>query len=161
MWAILLAMWLLPGDAWEEWVFPVVDAVELSVRPKAQQYRIGSIVILGNKTTSESVILDSLSLYSGNRLYSWRMKLAEFRLARLGLYEVDLIRRVRPRVKALDPEWVSEYKDIEVTLVEKKGRQRSNPYTYTRCFCPVSGDKSAGKPGHLSGKLDHTTGCMY
>src|SRR6266849_10359544 len=111
--ALLLATSLFAADAWEDWVFPVVDALELSLTPEAQQYRVGTIFVVGNDYTADSVILDQLRLYSGGRLCSWRMWLAEYRLARLGLFQVDLKRRLWPHVTALDPTQSSQFRDIE------------------------------------------------
>src|SRR5258708_7964549 len=119
MFSLLLALCFSSENATEKWVYPTVDAVERSLVPGAGQYKVGVIYLNGNQTIPDSTILERLPLSSGGPLYSWRLRLAECRLAALGLFEIDLKRGVWPRVSAVKSNG-SEFADIRVEVVEKQ-----------------------------------------
>jgi len=120
MLTLLLVSWLLVEEAPESWIFPVFDSLEQALMPIPNRCQVGQIFIIGNDRTRHSVILDQLPLYSGTRLYVWRMALAELRLVRLGLFEVNPMTGIRPHVTAIDRENDNEFKDIKVEVVEKQ-----------------------------------------
>jgi hypothetical protein len=82
--------------------------------------RVGGIIINGNETIPQDVILRELPLYTGALLTLADVRTAERNLARLGLFEVDRAKGVRPRVEIVDPNGTdSPYKDICVTVKER------------------------------------------
>lgn len=104
----------------ENRLFQVVDAMEEFIAPMAPRYRVGPIIVIGNDKTPQSVILDQVPLYPGNRLYFWRLGLAEFRLSRLGLFELNPDKGIWPRVNAIMRPGDSQFKDLVIELVEKE-----------------------------------------
>jgi hypothetical protein len=101
MLTLFFVSWISVIDAFDDNVFPVVDALEECLTPMAPSRQIGYIFILGNDVTPESLILDQLPLYSANRFYFWRMGLARVRLIGSGLFKVDIKKGVWPRVTAV------------------------------------------------------------
>jgi hypothetical protein len=119
MLALVLAAWLVVPNPHEEWVFRGIDAVEMTVNPRARDCRIGATFILGNDETPHDVILDRLSLYPGNPAYWWRLRLAEVRLAAPGLFGGPPSLRAWPRVTYWVTDPTSHYLDVKVELEER------------------------------------------
>ncbi len=85
---------------------------ELKEKPPA---RVGQIFILGNKKILDGEILEQLKLYPGQVLTYPDLRIAEQNLSRLkGL-------KSNPKVKVIDREGGSEFKDIEITVEENGG----------------------------------------
>jgi hypothetical protein len=82
--------------------------------------RVGGILIIGNKTTYQSVTLDRLELYPGALFTLSDLKAAERRLARSQLFTVDVRKAIRPTVRAQAPlgEEKPEFWDIVVEVEE-------------------------------------------
>jgi outer membrane protein assembly factor BamA len=84
-------------------------------------YKVGEIIIEGNTKTADRVIREQLDLYPGQYLSFWRLWLAEWRLTTLGIFEFNLEKGIRPRVR-VSPETPPgcDYLDILVEVTEKK-----------------------------------------
>jgi hypothetical protein len=86
--------------------------------------KIGRIIIIGNCTVPESIILDQVAeahFASGALLFRADSCKAERNLIRLDLFRND--DKVRPTVKVLDHDSDSEFKDILVIVEEKPSTQ--------------------------------------
>ena len=81
------------------------------------QLRVGEIKVLGNRWTKERVIRRQIPLEPGQVLSLPDLRLAEYNLARLGIFEVDPLHGIRPTV-TVDPEGDSEFKNIIVQVQE-------------------------------------------
>jgi outer membrane protein assembly factor BamA len=78
--------------------------------------KIGKIIIKGNEWTQDKVILKTIGLKPGQPLVYPELKLAELNLARLGIFEVDKEKGIRPTVTILESD--SDCKDILVEVKE-------------------------------------------
>jgi outer membrane protein assembly factor BamA len=86
---------------------------EVSEKPPL---RIGEVIIVGNTVTKDEVIRKTIALQPGQILCYPELRLAEINLMRLGIFEVDPARGVRPTVELLDGD--GDYRDILVTVRE-------------------------------------------
>ena len=73
--------------------------------------------MLGNRWTKERVIRRQIPLEPGQVLSLPDLRLAEYNLAKLGIFEVDPLHGIRPTV-TVDPEGDSEFKNIIVQVQE-------------------------------------------
>src|SRR5262249_33111625 len=78
--------------------------------------KIGQIIIKGNERTQDKVILKTISLKPGQPLLYPELKLAERNLERLGIFQVDKDKGIRPTVTILESD--SDCKDILVQVQE-------------------------------------------
>src|SRR5262249_52194089 len=78
------------------------------------------ILIQGNFVTKRGVILRQIPLEPGQILSLPDLRLAESNLARLGIFEVDPPKGVRPTVTVIDPEADTEFKNILVQVQEAR-----------------------------------------
>jgi outer membrane protein assembly complex protein YaeT len=90
---------------------------EIQERPVA---RVGEIIIIGNDTTRQNVILRQVPLLPGQILTYPDLRVAERNLARLNIFEVNPETGVRPTVTVIDPDSDSEFKNILVTVQETR-----------------------------------------
>jgi hypothetical protein len=84
-------------------------------REKEACARVGQIFIIGNTATPDSVILRQVPLYPGRILTRADLRSAERNLARLKIFKAD----PAPRVRIIDREGDSTYKDIRVDVSER------------------------------------------
>jgi outer membrane protein assembly factor BamA len=78
---------------------------------------VGQIIVVGNETIPQGIILAQLPLYPGQILLRRDVQTAERNLERLGLFVVDRPGALRPTVTILDGG--SAYKDIFVRVKER------------------------------------------
>lgn len=83
------------------------------------QARVGDIIIVGNTTTRQNVILRQVPLFPGQILSYPALREAERNLARLGIFETNPATGVRPTVTALD-RGDPAFKDILVNVQETR-----------------------------------------
>jgi outer membrane protein assembly factor BamA len=88
-------------------------AYEIVEKPPA---KVGQIIIKGNERTQDNVILKAIWLKPGQPLLYPEVKLAERNLERLGIFQVDTDKGIRPTVTILESD--SEFKDIQVQVQE-------------------------------------------
>jgi outer membrane protein insertion porin family len=88
---------------------------EVQEKPPA---RVGQIRIVGNEVTRDNVILRQIPLYPGQILTYPDMRVAEAKLAKLGIFETNPQTGVRPTVSIIDPDSDTEFKDILVQVQE-------------------------------------------
>jgi outer membrane protein assembly factor BamA len=91
----------------------VQAAYELEEKPPA---KVGQIFIVGNDRTDDTVIRKVIWLKPGQPLLYPEVKLAERNLERLGIFQVDKEKGIRPTVTILESD--SEFKDILVQVQE-------------------------------------------
>jgi hypothetical protein len=82
------------------------------------QGRVGQIIIIGNVRTSDAAILKQVPFVPGQALDLQALKTAEQNLVRLGVFQVDAKRGIRPTVTVLD-QADDGFKDILITVQEK------------------------------------------
>ncbi len=82
------------------------------------QRRIGQIFIVGNERTRQNVILDAIRLSPGEVLRDADLRQAEQKLAKLGIFRNDPVKRIRPTISVIQPDDESEYKDLLVIVEE-------------------------------------------
>ncbi|HEY7156229.1 MAG TPA: POTRA domain-containing protein [Gemmataceae bacterium] len=97
-----------------------------TISPEQPPARIGQIILTGNKRISSDSILDHLALCPGQILTYPDLKKAEKRLAELGLFVADPSTGVHPTITVLDSGSDSVYKDILITVKEKKTKRTSD-----------------------------------
>jgi outer membrane protein assembly factor BamA len=85
-----------------------------------QPARVGQIIIIGNQTTRQNIILRQIPLYPGDVLTYPDLRVAEANLLRLNIFENDPERGIRPTVEVLDPDGPNPVKDILVTVQETR-----------------------------------------
>ena len=90
---------------------------EVQEKPPA---RVGQIFVVGNTTTRQNVILRQVPLYPGQLLSYPAIKEGEKNLAKLGIFETDPEKGVRPTITVLDPDSDSPYKDVLVNVQETR-----------------------------------------
>jgi outer membrane protein assembly complex protein YaeT len=93
-----------------------VVRVQYQVEEKAP-LTVGRIIIVGNKVTRDEVIRRALGIYSGQVLRLPELRIAEQKLARLGIFEMDPEKGARPSVQAIETDDPT-VKDILVTVQE-------------------------------------------
>ena len=92
-----------------------------SVAQVEQPVRVGMIFISGHEDMNPSLILSQLDFVPGEQITYRKLREAERRLARLGVFVVDPASGVRPQITI---DGMGEYIDITVHVVEraKSGR---------------------------------------
>jgi outer membrane protein assembly complex protein YaeT len=88
---------------------------EIIERPEVH---VGQVMIIGNEVTQDRVIRHEIQLFPGQVLTYPELKLAEARLARRNIFEMDPEKGVRPTVQVLEPDSESTIKDILVQVKE-------------------------------------------
>ncbi len=78
--------------------------------------RVGQIFITGNPITRQDVIFRAVPLFPGQVLRLRDLRIAEKNLERLGLFTIDPVKGVRPRVSVLEGE--GPFKDVLVDVQE-------------------------------------------
>jgi hypothetical protein len=104
--------------------FPAPKQEKNKENPKSGQAsqpaaRVGEIRIVGNENTSDDIILKGIALLPGQVLNYDDLKKAERKLERLGLFELDAEKGVRPTITVINSDGL--FKDILVTVKEKVG----------------------------------------
>jgi outer membrane protein insertion porin family len=119
---------LLDYWGWRGWpvnVQPIVTLVpdepgvvrvqyQVEERPPAT---VGRVIIVGNTVTKDEVIRRALGLYPGQVLRFPELRLGEAQLARLGIFETDPEKGMRPTIQAIPTE-DPNVQDILVTVKE-------------------------------------------
>ena len=82
-----------------------------------QKAKVGQIIIVGNDVTQERVIRRVLGLYPGQDLLFPQLRIAENDLARLGIFNLDPDKGIRPTLTVLETD--SPYKDVLVQVQEQ------------------------------------------
>ncbi|OAI53537.1 hypothetical protein AYO44_15875 [Planctomycetaceae bacterium SCGC AG-212-F19] len=85
-----------------------------------QPATVGQIIIIGNRTTRQNVILRQIPVYPGQILSYPDLRVAEANLARLNIFEMDQEKGLRPTVEVLDPDGPNPIKDLLVTVEETR-----------------------------------------
>lgn len=78
--------------------------------------RVGQVIVVGNEVTQDRVIRRVVGLYPGQVLRYPELRIAENDLARLGIFNTDPEKGVRPTLTVLDND--SGFKDVLVTVQE-------------------------------------------
>jgi outer membrane protein insertion porin family len=86
---------------------------EVEEKPLA---KVGQIIIQGNDRTKDEVIRKAIVLYPGQTFNYADVKLAERNLEKLGIFEVNKEKGIRPTVTVLESD--NEFKDIQVQVQE-------------------------------------------
>jgi hypothetical protein len=81
--------------------------------------RVGQIFVVGNESTPQSLILNRVPLYPGQVLVEADMQRGEAELAKLSWFFV-VTKADRPRVQVANPKSDSVFKDIIVTVRERR-----------------------------------------
>jgi outer membrane protein assembly complex protein YaeT len=87
---------------------------EVAEQPPA---RVGQIIVVGNEVTQDRVIRRVLGLYPGQILRYPELRIAENDLSRLGIFNTDPEKGIRPTLTVLETD--SEFKDVLVTVQEQ------------------------------------------
>jgi RNA polymerase sigma factor (sigma-70 family) len=106
-----------------DWTIDLPPELLKSLYPKEPAKpaaRVGQVIIVGNTKTATDIIQRNISLFPGALLKYSDLKQAERNLRRLGIFEDDPASGVRPKVTVVEPEGPSEFKDILITVQEKK-----------------------------------------
>ncbi|HEV3079397.1 MAG TPA: sigma-70 family RNA polymerase sigma factor [Gemmataceae bacterium] len=115
----------LGNDKQEGRHYVVLTVTETERKPQAMQLRkdtrprIGQIKIVGTQKIPNHAIRAAIPLQSGAILTEADMRRAEKNLARLGVFEVNLEKNIRPTVTVLETDGASAFKDIEIRVKEK------------------------------------------
>src|SRR5260221_2403373 len=78
----------------------------------------GEITVSGNERTRQSIIYRNLGIYPGEILSFPDIKIAEERVANLGIFEVNPQQGIAPRIEVRDLDRPGEMKDIFVHVQE-------------------------------------------
>jgi RNA polymerase sigma factor (sigma-70 family) len=81
--------------------------------------RVGSIKVVGNTQIHSSLILQMLPFGAGDFLTDAALRRAEKNLVRLGFFEVDAAKKIRPTIAVVDAQEGGNIKDVVVTVREK------------------------------------------
>ena len=84
----------------------------------APRVKVGEVIIVGNEVTQDRVIREAVGLYPGQVLRPEDLRTAEKNLERLGIFEIDPARGIRPTVTVLDGD--GEFRDVMVRVTETK-----------------------------------------
>jgi len=106
-------------NAKKEWVYgdqPGLVRIVYEVEEKTPA-KVGEVIIVGNDVTQERIIRRVIGLYPGQVLYYPELRIAEANLARLGIFNVDPDKGVRPTLTVLESD--NEYKNILVGVQEQ------------------------------------------
>jgi outer membrane protein assembly complex protein YaeT len=95
---------------------PGVVRVQYLIEERAP-VTVGRVIIVGNKVTRDDVIRRAVGLFPGQVLRFPELRLAEAKLARLGIFEMDPEKGSRPSVSAIDTD-DPNVKDILVMVQE-------------------------------------------
>jgi outer membrane protein assembly complex protein YaeT len=82
--------------------------------------RVGEIYVTGNTVTRQNVIFRQIHLFPGQILTYPDIQRSEGDLARLGIFEIDPEKGIRPTVTVLDPDSDTEFKNILVQVQETR-----------------------------------------
>jgi hypothetical protein len=90
-------------------------------KPKPISF-VGEVIVVGNTVTQNRVIRQALAgIYPGNVLRPRQLRIAERKLASMGIFKVDPARKIRPTVQVLQTP--GPFKDILVRVEEESTRQ--------------------------------------
>ena len=106
------------------------EARRVSLLASGALGKVGQIVISGNDTTPDDVILRQFGLYPGQPIYLADLQVAERRLLQLNRFEVDPAKGIKPTVTILNPEKAEEFKDVLISVEETNPanhKSRANP----------------------------------
>jgi beta-lactamase regulating signal transducer with metallopeptidase domain len=88
--------------------------------------KVGQIVISGNDTTPDDLILRQAGFYPGQAVSEADLQIAESHLLKLNRFEVDPANGIRPTVTILHPESDEEFKDILISVKESSAANRAD-----------------------------------
>lgn len=74
------------------------------VAVQRQLVTVDRVIIVGNRTVSDDVIRRAAGIYPGNKHTVKTLRLAEKALARLGVFELDPERAIRPTITVIHRE---------------------------------------------------------
>jgi outer membrane protein insertion porin family len=97
-----------------------------TISPEQPLARIGQIILTGNKRISDESIFAHVPLFPGQILSYPNLQQAEKNLTELGLFVVDPATGIHPTITVLDSASDSVYKDILITVKEKKAKRASD-----------------------------------
>jgi tetratricopeptide (TPR) repeat protein len=126
--------------------------------------RVGQVLIVGNRHTPQSVILEQVPFYPGQIISYADIREAEQNLLKLGIFE-DGPCGVRPTVEVLNPDGPVPVKDILITVQEKCGAaffcaKADNPKAKCSCDeCKCCGCKNTDDSTQCSCEECKCCGC--
>jgi outer membrane protein assembly factor BamA len=82
-----------------------------------QKAKVGNVIIVGNDVTKDNVIRRVIQVYPGQDLRYPELRLAENDLARLGIFNTDPEKGIRPTLSVLETD--SPFKDVLVQVQEQ------------------------------------------
>jgi|GEM_PF-2944135 len=100
-------------------VLTVTQMERQATAKKDPRPRVGQIKIVGTQKIPNHVIRAAIPLQSGAILTDTDVRRAEKNLARLGFFEVNPEKNMRPTVTVLETDNASGFKDIEIRVKEK------------------------------------------
>jgi hypothetical protein len=115
----------LKNDKGEVTHYTVLTVTSPDVEPNEGQAsdsnlaRVGEIQIIGHDKIPAQLILECIPLVPGAILRDVDLRRAEKNLIRLGLFEVNAKKNIRPTVMARDVDDDSGFKDIVIRVKEK------------------------------------------
>src|SRR5947209_1148670 len=86
------------------------------LQSKTNKVMVGQVIIVGNERTPDSEIRKQLDMYPGQVLRYPSIRIAEERLAKLGIFVVDTAKGIHPAITVLDPDSDRLYRDILVIV---------------------------------------------
>jgi outer membrane protein assembly factor BamA len=98
---------------------PNLKPIQKSHALKPGAIRIGEIKISGNTVTCDHVILGAIGIYPGQVYFEADLRAAENNLIKLGIFEVDPAKSIKPTVQVIDPDGPGKVKDVLVIVQEK------------------------------------------
>jgi Surface antigen variable number repeat len=81
---------------------------------------VGAVIISGNDRTPDNVILKLFGVGGGSTISGEQLQAVAERLVDSGLFVVDPPRDIRPRVQVLDLDSDKQFKDVLITITERK-----------------------------------------
>ncbi|MBI3407880.1 MAG: BamA/TamA family outer membrane protein [Planctomycetes bacterium] len=96
---------------------PGLVRVQYEIQEKPAS-KVGQVFVVVNVVTQDRVIRRVIGLYPGQTLRYPELRIAERDLARLNIFKVDPENGIRPTLTVIDPDGISEFKDIVVNVQE-------------------------------------------
>jgi hypothetical protein len=115
----LAFLWPRGAEAWNDPLAPDDRAPAGAAVEEVPRVYVGQIILVGNQSLPQSVILQRLPLSSGAPFSADHLRRAERSLADLNLFEVNGRDDRTPSVAVLNPESKGESRDILVSVREK------------------------------------------
>jgi hypothetical protein len=87
---------------------------------RTKHFNVGNVIISGNDRTPDNVILRLFGAGGGSSISGEELQAVAGRLADSGLFVVDPPGGIRPRVQVLDLDSDQHFKDVLITIAERK-----------------------------------------